>query len=186
MVKCNIAACLQQMQAAAPALLHCLFCAVLICGGPTQARFPSVFTASNAQVRYIGVSNETSWGVCQFDAAAKAHGLPKVLILMAIDVDVGVVSSPLELRSSCPAARHVFRIMMACMVCDGQVQTIQNSYSLLYRGAFETDLAETCAPHNANVSLLVRHLALTTVDTCLDVQFLCFACDLIETGILSA
>jgi Aldo/keto reductase family len=64
------------------------------------------------QVRYIGVSNETSWGVCQFHAAAKAHGLPKV-------------------------------------------QTIQNSYSLLYRGAFETDLAETCAPHNANVSLLV-------------------------------
>lgn len=65
-----------------------------------------------AQVRYIGVSNETSWGVCQFHAAAKARGLPKV-------------------------------------------QTIQNSYSLLYRGAFETDLAETCAPHNANVSLLV-------------------------------
>lgn len=63
------------------------------------------------KVRYIGVSNETSWGVCQFHAAAKAHSLPKV-------------------------------------------QTIQNSYSLLYRGAFETDLAETCAPHNANVSLL--------------------------------
>jgi aryl-alcohol dehydrogenase-like predicted oxidoreductase len=64
------------------------------------------------QVRYIGVSNETSWGVCQFHAAAKAHGLPKV-------------------------------------------QTIQNSYSLVYRGAFETDLAETCASHNANVALLV-------------------------------
>ena len=67
------------------------------------------------QVRYIGVSNETSWGVCQFHAAARAHGLPKV-------------------------------------------QTIQNSYSLVYRGAFETDLAETCASHNANVSLLVRVL----------------------------
>ena len=73
---------------------------------------------STLQVRYIGVSNETSWGVCQFHAAAKAHGLPKV-------------------------------------------QTIQNSYSLVYRGAFETDLAETCATHNANVSLLVRLLRFT-------------------------
>lgn len=45
------------------------------------------------------MSNETSWGVCQFDAAAKAHGLPKMV-------------------------------------------SIQNSYSLVYRGAFETDLAE--------------------------------------------
>lgn len=64
------------------------------------------------KVRYVGVSNETSWGVSQFHAAAKAD-------------------------SSLP-----------------MVQTIQNSYSLLVRTAFETDLAEVCAPRQANVSLL--------------------------------
>jgi aryl-alcohol dehydrogenase-like predicted oxidoreductase len=32
--------------------------------------------------------------------------------------------------------------------------SIQNSYSLLTRGAFETDLAEVCSPSNANVGLL--------------------------------
>lgn len=51
------------------------------------------------QVRYIGVSNETSFGVMSFEAAAKLHGLPKI-------------------------------------------QTIQNSFSLLVRDRFETDLTE--------------------------------------------
>ena len=32
--------------------------------------------------------------------------------------------------------------------------SIQNSYSLIQRGAFETDLAETCSPRNAYVGLL--------------------------------
>ena len=32
--------------------------------------------------------------------------------------------------------------------------SIQNSYSLIQRGAFETDLAETCSPRNGNVGLL--------------------------------
>ena len=32
--------------------------------------------------------------------------------------------------------------------------SIQNSYSLITRGAFETDLAETCSPRNGNVGLL--------------------------------
>lgn len=63
------------------------------------------------KVRYIGVSNETSWGVASFNVAAERYGLPKV-------------------------------------------QTIQNSYSLIVRAPFETDLAETCAPRNCNVSLL--------------------------------
>jgi aryl-alcohol dehydrogenase-like predicted oxidoreductase len=63
-------------------------------------------------VRYVGVSNETSWGVAQFCAAAAAEaGLPKIV-------------------------------------------SIQNSYSLLNRGAFETDLAEVCSPSNTNVGLL--------------------------------
>ncbi|KAG1677342.1 hypothetical protein FOA52_010721 [Chlamydomonas sp. UWO 241] len=61
------------------------------------------------KVRYVGVSNETSWGVSEFCHAAEAAGLPKI-------------------------------------------QTIQNSYSLLVRTSFETDLAETCRRHN--VSLL--------------------------------
>jgi Aldo/keto reductase family len=56
-----------------------------------------------SKVRYIGVSNETSYGVMQFAALAERLGLPKIV-------------------------------------------SIQNSYSLLVRTAFETDLAETCAP----------------------------------------
>ena len=35
-----------------------------------------------------------------------------------------------------------------------KIASIQNSYSLIVRGAFETDLAETCSPRNANVGLL--------------------------------
>lgn len=31
-----------------------------------------------AQVRYIGVSNETSWGVCEFAWLAKSMNLPKI------------------------------------------------------------------------------------------------------------
>lgn len=31
------------------------------------------------QVRYIGVSNETSYGVMEFVHAAKAEGLPKII-----------------------------------------------------------------------------------------------------------
>jgi aryl-alcohol dehydrogenase-like predicted oxidoreductase len=63
------------------------------------------------KVRYIGVSNETSYGVMKFITAAEQLGLPRI-------------------------------------------QTIQNSYSLLVRGAFETDLAEVCAPRQGNVGLL--------------------------------
>ena len=51
------------------------------------------------QVRYVGVSNETSWGVTQFVAAAERCNLPKIV-------------------------------------------SIQNSYHLLNRGPFETDLVE--------------------------------------------
>ena len=63
------------------------------------------------KVRYIGVSNETSYGVMKFCQLAESAGLPRI-------------------------------------------QTIQNSYSLLVRGGFETDLAEVCAPRQCNVSLL--------------------------------
>ena len=63
------------------------------------------------KVRHIGVSNETSFGVMTWCAAAAAAGLPKIA-------------------------------------------SIQNSYSLLQRGAFETDLAEVCSPRNCDVGLL--------------------------------
>lgn len=63
------------------------------------------------KVRYIGVSNETSYGVMRFIQAAEQLGLPRIV-------------------------------------------SIQNSYSLLVRGAFETDLAEVCAPRQCNVGLL--------------------------------
>ncbi len=35
-----------------------------------------------------------------------------------------------------------------------RIVSIQNSYSLLVRGPFETDLAETCAQRQCNVGLL--------------------------------
>lgn len=35
-----------------------------------------------------------------------------------------------------------------------RIVSIQNSYSLLVRGPFETDLAEVCAPRQCNVGLL--------------------------------
>eukprot|EP00898_Chlorokybus_atmophyticus_P005308 jgi/Chlat1/5779/Chrsp387S09015 len=63
------------------------------------------------KVRYIGVSNETSYGVMEFLKAAEVAGLPKIV-------------------------------------------SIQNSYSLLVRSSFETDLAEVCAPFHGNVGLL--------------------------------
>ena len=61
------------------------------------------------QVRHVGVSNETSWGVTQFVAAAERAGLPKIV-------------------------------------------SIQNSYHLLNRGPFETDLVEVRAAHVLIVS----------------------------------
>lgn len=63
------------------------------------------------KVRYIGVSNETSYGVMEFVHAAKVEGLPKIV-------------------------------------------SIQNSYSLIVRCAFEVDLVEVCHPKNCNVGLL--------------------------------
>jgi aryl-alcohol dehydrogenase-like predicted oxidoreductase len=63
------------------------------------------------KVRYVGVSNETSYGVMRFVQAAEQLGLPRIV-------------------------------------------SIQNSYSLLVRGPFETDLAETCAARQCNVGLL--------------------------------
>ena len=72
---------------------------------------PVAAVAPNAQVRHIGVSNETSYGVMRFCQLAEQHGLPRIV-------------------------------------------SIQNSYSLLVRTAYETDLAETCAPRQCNVGLL--------------------------------
>nr|CAB3493995.1 unnamed protein product [Digitaria exilis] len=37
-------------------------------------------------VRYIGVSNETSFGIMEFVHAAKAHGLPKIVSIQNIDL----------------------------------------------------------------------------------------------------
>ncbi|MEW5300933.1 MAG: hypothetical protein WDW36_003824 [Sanguina aurantia] len=62
----------------------------------------------SGKVRYVGVSNETSYGVSEFVRASKATGLPKIV-------------------------------------------SIQNSYSLIVRGAYETDLAETCSQHNVGL-----------------------------------
>lgn len=57
----------------------------------------------DVQVRHVGVSNETSYGVMRFIQAAEQSGLPRIV-------------------------------------------SIQNSYNLLVRSAFDTDLAEVCAP----------------------------------------
>lgn len=40
---------------------------------------PSAFGSVWAQVRYIGVSNETSYGVMKFVQTAEAYGLPKIV-----------------------------------------------------------------------------------------------------------
>eukprot|EP01023_Acetabularia_acetabulum_P013520 TRINITY_DN16505_c0_g1_i1.p1 TRINITY_DN16505_c0_g1~~TRINITY_DN16505_c0_g1_i1.p1 ORF type:complete len:455 (+),score=65.60 TRINITY_DN16505_c0_g1_i1:2-1366(+) len=50
-----------------------------------------------------------------------------------------------------------YGVMMQCLTADrlgvDRPVTIQNSYSLIHR-QFESELAETCAPHNFNVPLL--------------------------------
>ncbi|MCO5579892.1 hypothetical protein L7F22_033756 [Adiantum nelumboides] len=69
------------------------------------------FWMCNFQVRYIGVSNETSFGVMEFVHLANTFGLPKII-------------------------------------------SIQNSYSLLVRCAFEVNLVEVCDRRNCNVGLL--------------------------------
>ncbi|KAK9814171.1 hypothetical protein WJX72_001597 [[Myrmecia] bisecta] len=65
----------------------------------------------SGKVRYIGVSNETSYGVMRWIQASEQLGRPRIV-------------------------------------------SIQNSYSLLVRVPFDTDLAETCAPRQCNVGLL--------------------------------
>ncbi|KAK3264755.1 hypothetical protein CYMTET_26523 [Cymbomonas tetramitiformis] len=62
------------------------------------------------KIRYYGLSNETSFGVCEFARVADSLGVPRPV-------------------------------------------SIQNSFSLVHR-AFETDLAEACAPRNHNLGLL--------------------------------
>lgn len=72
-------------------------------------------------------------------------------------------------RVACAPARHlrcpppVFSPSHCLPVCRLQaaeqlglprITSIQNSYSLLVRGSFETDLAEVCAARQANVGLL--------------------------------
>ena len=71
--------------------------------GPTPPR-----TSTPCQVRYVGVSNETSYGVCQFIRLAEAGLGPRIV-------------------------------------------STQNSYSLLVRSAYETDLAETCRATNVGL-----------------------------------
>lgn len=62
------------------------------------------------KIKYWGVSNESSYGVCQLCMEADKLGMPRPV-------------------------------------------SIQNSFALVHR-AFETELAETCAPWNYNVGLL--------------------------------
>ena len=63
------------------------------------------------KVRHIGVSNETSWGVCEFIRLSEQLGLPRMI-------------------------------------------SIQNSYSLITRTPFETNLSECCSKDNLNIGLL--------------------------------
>eukprot|EP00242_Pyramimonas_sp_CCMP2087_P011758 CAMPEP_0198200536 /NCGR_PEP_ID=MMETSP1445-20131203/3543_1 /TAXON_ID=36898 /ORGANISM="Pyramimonas sp., Strain CCMP2087" /LENGTH=367 /DNA_ID=CAMNT_0043870643 /DNA_START=271 /DNA_END=1374 /DNA_ORIENTATION=- len=64
----------------------------------------------DGKIKHYGLSNETSFGVCEFGRIADELGMPRPV-------------------------------------------SIQNSFSLIHR-AFETDLAEACAPRNYNVGLL--------------------------------
>lgn len=65
---------------------------------------------TEGKIRHWGLSNETSYGVCQFCEAARRLGLPEPV-------------------------------------------SIQNDFSLCDR-RFETELAETCAPHHYGVGLM--------------------------------
>lgn len=51
-----------------------------------------------------------------------------------------------------------YGVMRFCVAAEAaglpKIVSIQNAYSLLVRGAFETDLAEVCAPRQCNVGLL--------------------------------
>lgn len=54
----------------------------------------------------------------------------------------------------CPIDTHLCHLQAADQAGLPRIVSIQNSYSLLVRGPFETDLAEVCAPRQGNVGLL--------------------------------
>lgn len=124
------------------------------------------------QVRYIGVSNETSYGVSEFIHAAKSAGLPRIQTIQNCECaapPTGVLESPSEptppptavcVVSTLVSCAHLssvgFHLRCCCCCCCAlrppPLLFAAAGYHLLQRSNYETDLAETCRRHN--VSLL--------------------------------
>jgi len=67
--------------------------------------------AQGAQVRHVGVSNETSYGVMRFCQLAEQHGLPKIV---SIQNSYSLLARPGLLRRS-PAPAQLFACR--CAAC---------------------------------------------------------------------
>ena len=94
------------------------------------------------QVRHVGLSNETSFGVMEFVNTAKTLGLPKM-------------------------------------------QTIQNSFSLLVRDRFETDLTEVRyqLSHTRSASMASLHICAVWLNVHLDKCVVCMICCCVDVQI---
>lgn len=108
------------------------------------------------QVRHIGVSNETSWGVTRFTQLAAQLGLPKIV---SIQNSYSLLARALHLL---PPSGHCARrgpvcsclLLLGTPVTAGHAPKRQALQRAQVRSAFETDLAEVCAPRQCNVGLL--------------------------------
>ena len=129
---------------------------------PSFTHLQAYLLLDHLQVRYIGVSNETSYGVMRFVQVAEQSGLPKI---------VSIQNSYSLLVRNC-----LFRILSqisvqisySLLVCDRSMclsPTSLESFMLSYlprdtlrvmqvRSAFEADLVEVCSPRQCNVGLL--------------------------------
>ena len=78
------------------------------------------------QVRYVGVSNETTYGVTQFIRAAEEHGLPRIVsiqvsICLCIDITLlGAVLSKPEAVYLCCSIRIAHRNSCPVNLCKSR------------------------------------------------------------------
>ena len=93
----------------------------------------------------MGVSNETSYGLCEFVNAAKQHGLPKIV---SIQNSYSLIYRGKVSHGNDPRHRSQVRLER------GSLDLCYHPLCWLCAGAFECDLAEACAPFHHNVGLL--------------------------------
>ena len=129
---------------------------------PRTQLLPRLALRPPLQVRHIGVSNETSFGVMRFiQASARQAAEGRAGWGCGMGLRCRQRGSPRPVHP--PAARspsppRSLRLPRPVQAAEQaglpRIVSIQNSYSLAVRGSFETDLAEVCAPRNCNVGLL--------------------------------